>query len=173
MHLVSVFYDSTLWVRISEMFANTQSLHSVIRPNCYSHSCTLPGQLFVQQHNKLDQCPDPAGEAVVSFVPGCCFFVLVFLCFGSGFLVLCFVAVLFFVFFFYQLHICISTCHDADKRRALQKGQRTVTPIVPWKQSLKSINAKTMLFLCCWFHTCAFSCALVSVVPSELMQFLA
>lgn len=74
MHLLSVFYASALWVRILEMFASTESLlHSVIRPYCYSHSCTLLGQLFVQQHNKLDECPDPAGEAIFSFIFGCYF----------------------------------------------------------------------------------------------------
>lgn len=105
---------TTQWVRTSEVFANTQSLHSVIRPSCYSHSCTLAGQLFVQQHSKWDQCPDPAGEAVFSFVSGCCVFILVcFLHLGSGFLMLCFVVLL---FFFNQLHVCISTWHDADKR---------------------------------------------------------
>lgn len=147
---------------VLEMFASTESLlHSVIRPNCYSHSCTLPGQLFVQQHNKLDQCPDPARETVFSFVSGCwVFFVLVrFRVLGVVFL--CLVLVIF--------KICVSTwawCRQENKH--WDRGQYQQSP---WKESLKSIHAKTMLFLCCWFHTSAFLLCIGVCVVTKWVWF--
>lgn len=147
---------------VLEMFASTESLlHSVMRPNCYSHSCTLPGQLFVQQHNKLDQCPDPARETVFSFVSGCwVFFVLVrFRVLGVVFL--CLVLVIF--------KICVSTwawCRQENKH--WDRGQYQQSP---WKESLKSIHAKTMLFLCCWFHTSAFLLCIGVCVVTKWVWF--
>lgn len=133
----------------------------------------------MQQQNKLDQCPGPAEEAVFSFVSGCCFFVCVFgfwawfscALFCCGFFsfwvfLFCFGFFVCFIFFLNHLHVFVSTWHDADKRTST--GVEGSHPNGPPGNSLKSINTRTMLFLCCWIRTSAFFCALVSVwLPSD------
>lgn len=111
-HLLSVFYDSTVWVRTPDQRC-LQAVQARVQqqgPNAYSCSCTLPGQLFMQQHNKAGQCPDQSWEAVSNFDSG----------WGWVFSLFCFLN---------QLHVCISIWCDADMRtrtgvedRATQKS---------------------------------------------------
>lgn len=44
------------------MLTSPLGSYSVVSLTVYSHSCGVTGQLFVQQHSKLSQWPDPAGE---------------------------------------------------------------------------------------------------------------